>query len=219
MSAQIAVIIATYKGEATIARAVRSALAQPEAAEVVVVVDASPDGAAAAARAADDGSGRLQMIEQSINQGPAAARNVGLAATRSDWVTILDDDDYMQPGRLGRVLAYVHDQDVVADDLLLSQQDDEAGALRAMWFDGDAKPQALNLLDFVRANSTVPGRYGRELGFLKPLMRRAFLNLNHLRYDEGMRLGEDYDLYARLLAARARFVDLNAVEVGREPRE
>ncbi len=44
-----------------------------------------------------------------------------------------------------------------------------------------------------------------EIGFLKPLMRRAFLDQHGLRYNETLRLGEDYDLYARALANGARY--------------
>ena len=35
---------------------------------------------------------------------------------------------------------------------------------------------------------------------MKPLMRRAFLERHQLGYNEAMRLGEDYDLYARALS-------------------
>ena len=205
MNNEIAVIIAAYRGERVIGRAVRSALAQPETAEIVVVVDASPDATADAARAADDGSNRLQIIELAANQGPAAARNVGFAATRSPWVTILDDDDYMQPGRLARLRALADDCDIVADDLWLADESDPMGALNAMWFTGPAAPRKLSLAEFVAANCPDPARPRRELGFLKPLIRRAFLNQHNLRYDEQMRLGEDYDLYARALAAGAKF--------------
>ena len=36
-------------------------------------------------------------------------------------------------------------------------------------------------------------------------MRRAFLDAHGLRYNEELRLGEDYDLYARALAHGARY--------------
>ena len=37
------------------------------------------------------------------------------------------------------------------------------------------------------------------------MIRRSFLDRHGLRYDEGLRLGEDYALYARALASGARF--------------
>ena len=50
------------------------------------------------------------------------------------------------------------------------------------------------------------GAYRKELGFLKPLIRRSFLDRHELRYDESLRLGEDYAFYARALLAGARFL-------------
>lgn len=206
----VAVIIAAYKAERTIARAIRSALAQEEAAEIVVVVDASPDDTAAVARATDDGSGRLQVIVQPTNRGPAAARNAGIAATKSTWITVLDDDDFMEPRRLERLLAKALAVDFAADDLLLVQEGAEDGPRTCMWFEGKTEPHMIGLRDFVEANCPDPKRPRRELGFLKPLMRRDFLYRNALFYDEKMRLGEDYDLYARALALGARFILMNA---------
>lgn len=63
----------------------------------------------------------------------------------------------------------------------------------------------IDLARFVRANHSPRGTSRRELGFLKPLMRRAFLLDQGLCYDETMRVGEDYDLYVRMLQQGARF--------------
>ncbi len=49
---KVAVIIPAHNARRTIAQAIRSALAEPEVAEVVVVDDASGDDTAAIARAA-----------------------------------------------------------------------------------------------------------------------------------------------------------------------
>lgn len=95
-SLPIAVVIPAYRCEATIERAVRSALAQrPAPAEVIVVDDASGDatGELAAALGA-------RVIAHEHNQGEGAARNTGLRATREPWVALLDADDEWLPGHL-----------------------------------------------------------------------------------------------------------------------
>ena len=192
----VAVVIAAHDAARTIGRAVRSALAEPEVAEVWVVDDASRDETAAEAYRHDDGSGRLRMLALSVNHGPAAARNQALSLTRADWVCVLDADDHFLPGRIGRMLRAGGEAELIADRPL---RDDAA------WVREDqAAPEQISFEQFVRANITRPGRSREEMGFIKPLMKRDFLTAHALAYDEGMRLGEDYDLYARALALGAR---------------
>ena len=80
---EVCVVIPAYNAQATIARAVNSALAQDYVQEVVVCDDASDDDTSSIARLQDDGTGRLSVITLPKNAGPAAARNVAFAASRS----------------------------------------------------------------------------------------------------------------------------------------
>ncbi len=59
-------------------------------------------------------------------------------------------------------------------------------------------------------NISRSGRPRGELGFLKPIIKREFLQSHALRYDETLRLGEDYALYTQALIAGARFCVLGA---------
>lgn len=197
-------IVAAYRAEATIARAIRSALAQPELGAVVVVDDASDDGTTRAAEAADDGSGRLIVLRQPRNTGPAAARNLALDHCRSDWVTVLDADDLMLPGRLHRLRAAADGADMIADDLLAVDEGAQDRPPRPMLEPAIVAPVDVGFAAFVDANLTHHGGRRRDLGYIKPLMRRGFLDAHAIRYDPALRLGEDYELYARALLHGAR---------------
>jgi succinoglycan biosynthesis protein ExoU len=200
---RVGVIIAAKNAASTIVRAVVSALAEAEVAEVVVVDDGSTDDTAALAWAQDDGAGRLSLIRFARNLGPAAARNAALERIRSDFVCVLDADDLLRPGRTAALLAQIGDADAVADDLLLAREDEIDKPFDRLIGDRMVLPGELDLEGFVAANlATGPQR--RELGFLKPLFRAAFLRDHALRYDERLRLGEDFVLYARALALGAR---------------
>ena len=203
----VTIVIAAWRAGATISRAVASALAQPEAAEVIVVDDASGDAGATvmAARLADDGSGRLKIIEQDRNAGPAAARNVAIRNSRAAWIAVLDSDDYMEPGRLAKLMALA-DQgyDLIADDLMQTPEGLPPSSGKPLWFRRDESPIDVPFGFFVDSNISRASRMRRELGFLKPAMRRAFLEQHQLAYDQTMRLGEDYDLYARALSLGAK---------------
>lgn len=201
----IAVIIPAKNAQATIGRAVASALAEPEAEQVVVIDDGSTDATVEAAREAASGSGRLLVRSLPASVGPAAARNLAIALTDTPWIGPLDADDFFQPGRLGRLLDQADGCDFVADDLLMVRQGAEAGPMRQIIGGREPLPITLGFTDFLEANVSRPGMPRREYGFLKPLMRRDFLVDRGLAYDESLRLGEDVILYSAGLALGAVF--------------
>lgn len=208
----VAVLVPAWRAESVLARAVDSALAQEGVAvEVAVVDDCSPDGTFAAAEALAARDPRVVALRQSRNQGPSAARNAAIAATTAPWVCPLDSDDFMEPGRLARMLAAAEADalDLLADDLLQVRESALDGPRRRLWSETPIGALDISLEAFVLGNLSERRGGRRELGFIKPLMRRAFLERHRLAYDEGMRLGEDYDLYARALAAggRLRLID------------
>ncbi len=205
-SSGVSVIIPSYNAAKTIARAVLSALAEPEVVEVIVVDDASDDDSVALARACDDGHGRLKVLEQAQNQGPSAARNRAIAESRAPWIALLDSDDFFLPGRMAGLLAYSECVDFVADDMWQVSEGALDGERRILLGDRAVLPKEIHFQDFVLSNIARSSRERGELGFIKPLMRREFLRVYGISYREDMRLGEDYELYARSLAAGARMV-------------
>lgn len=202
-SSTVSVIITAYEAASTIAGAVQTALAETETVEVIVVDDASEDNTVEAAKRAGQGDARLKVVRCAINGGPAAARNRALAITTGDFIAVLDADDFILPGRFTRLLA-ISNADMIADNILFVDENS---------FPDDLPPAPpvsprvidIDLVGFVRANHSVRGKNRQEWGFLKPIIRRAFLESKNLRYDETMRLGEDYDLYVRMLQKKARF--------------
>ena len=66
VSPSVSVIITAHDAVATIADAVRTALAEAETAEVIVVDDASGDDTAAAAETAGQGDARLTVIRCAV---------------------------------------------------------------------------------------------------------------------------------------------------------
>ncbi|MFO1146978.1 MAG: glycosyltransferase family 2 protein [Alsobacter sp.] len=201
---QVAVIIAAKNAAPWIRDAVASALREPEVGEVWVVDDGSTDGTSAAAANADDHSGRLQTLSLPRNVGPSAARNLVLDRTRLPYVAILDADDRFARGRLAALLDSGGDWDFVCDNITLVPE----GEGESPW-QASAGPhrwsRILTPAEFVEGNVSKGVFNRQELGFLKPLIRRAFLEEHALRYDEDLFLGEDYVLYVRALMLGARF--------------
>ncbi|MBB6484482.1 glycosyltransferase family 2 protein [Rhizobium lusitanum] len=208
----VCVIIAAKNAGDTIGLAVASALREPEVAEVVVIDDGSTDGTAAVAAQADDGSGRLNIQTFERNRGPAAARNHAIEISAAPLIGILDADDFFFPGRFRSLLAD-DDWDFVADNIAFVNADTVPEAHNRLDH-FDARPRFLDLAGFVEGNISKRGVRRGEIGFLKPLMRRSFLNAHGLRYNEALRLGEDYDLYVRALAKSARYKIIHSCGYG-----
>jgi succinoglycan biosynthesis protein ExoU len=173
-------------------------------AEVYVVDDASCDDTAAAALACDDGTGRLTIRTLSDNAGPSTARNIAIAETTAPFIAILDADDFFLPGRFAALLA-VADWDMVADNIVFVGEDAVDGIDVAAVAVRLIVPRSLSPAAFVEGSISRSDRYKGELGFLKPVLSRAFLDRHGLRYAAEMRLSEDYDLYVRALIGGARF--------------
>jgi succinoglycan biosynthesis protein ExoU len=202
--AKVCVIIAAKDASSTIGMAVSSALSEPEVVEVIVVDDGSTDYTVQAAQAQDDGTSRLKVYRLPKNKGPSYARNYALNHSTAPLISILDADDFFLPGRFSHLLAET-DWDMVADNIVFIEQKLLASFSPAALGGFKAEPRLIDLTTFVEQNISKRNNKRGELGFVKPMIRRDFLDHYQLRYDEDLRLGEDYDLYVRAMAAGARF--------------
>lgn len=204
---QASLVIAAYNAETTLERALRAALAQTVPVEIIVVDDASTDGTAALAERLCAGRPHTQVLRQSQNAGPAAARNRAIAASSAPWIAVLDADDHMAPDRIERLVAEAEEAglDCLADDIYKVTEAAPAATDKRLWSAQDFGQTDISLAFFIAANTHGSRGERGELGFIKPVMRRAFLEQHQLRYGEALRLAEDYILYVRLLAAGAAF--------------
>jgi succinoglycan biosynthesis protein ExoU len=201
---EVSVIIAARNAEATISRAIRSALREPEVVEIVVVDDASTDGTSDAAVAADDRSGRLSIHQVERNAGPAAARNLAIRRSSAPFIAILDADDCYLQGRFAGLFRDL-EWDLAADNVMFVEERSDRCVFDVRPPHFAPHPRYLTLEEFVHGNISKRGRHRGELGFLKPVIRRGFLDRHGLEYDARLRLGEDFQLYARAMIAGARF--------------
>ena len=204
---EVTVVIPSYNSSATIEAAVRSALTQTEPVDVIVVDDGSKDDTVGKLQALALDHSNLTVLVQPNNQGPSAARNRAIAAAKTNWIAILDGDDYMHPDRLRRMLqiAVAEDLDLVADDLIRIPSDPNPETGTRLWSDTSIGLVRIDLARFARENIDENTGYRRELGYVKPLMRRDFLKSHSIHYNETMRLAEDYDFYMQALLAGAQF--------------
>jgi mycofactocin glycosyltransferase len=184
---EVVVVIPAYDRPELLDACLRSLGSAP----VVVVDDASPD--ARAMRKVTEAHGAT-LIRHETNQGPAAARNTGLARTTAPLVAFLDSDCTVPSGWLEQLVGHFDDPRVglVAPRVrprsaprrsVLARHEDARSAL-----DMGGRPELV--------------RHGARLGFLPSaalVVRRAAIPPGG--FEPTMRVGEDVDLVWRMIDA------------------
>jgi succinoglycan biosynthesis protein ExoU len=201
----ITVIIAAYNAEKTLSRALDSVVHDKQVAQVIIVDDCSIDNTLSIANSYKEKySAVVTVFTTGVNSGPSTARNIALKHCNTDWVTVLDSDDFIEKGRFDKLLSNSEGYQLIADEQYRLNEGDLISAKTRMLNGSRSLPCEITLSDFISANISIKGRARQELGFIKPLIRRDFLLKHNLNYQTNMRLGEDYELYCRCLALGAR---------------
>lgn len=202
---RVSVIMANYNGEAYLGDAIESVLAQTLGdLELIFVDDCSPDSSVDIATRYAERDSRIKIIALTSNGGPGRARNQAIEAASGEWLAIVDSDDILHAERFERLLAQAESaaSDAIADNLLYFSETDGRCDQTLLAHTVQPAPRAITAAHFVRSNSAdakLPA-----LGYLKPLIRRD--RLGGLRYDESVRIAEDYDFILRFLLGGAKLV-------------
>ncbi len=176
----VSVVIAAYQEEAFIAQALQSVLDQSyQPIEVIVVDDGSTD------RTAEIAAAHHVTVLRRPHNGPAAARNTGLATATGQYWTIFDADDLMPPDRIKHQIAHL--QTHPEHDLVL-------GLTEAFTTPGQPTPPHYNPN---WNNGPFHGHPGTTFA------RRCVLERVG-GFDEALQLGEDVDWQARARDAGVR---------------
>ncbi|RVU36153.1 glycosyltransferase [Hwanghaeella grinnelliae] len=128
----VGVVIPSNNSEATLARAVRSVLAQSHSNWQLVIVDdasARDQKNAVADLIQDD---RIRTIRLEVTGGAGNARNIGIRALDTEWIAFLDAGDEWTPDKLREQLSYIQRLDapvsLCASAFIQSQNRDGTGA-------------------------------------------------------------------------------------------
>lgn len=189
MPPDITVIIPFFNRAGSVAVAAASALTQAgPTLEVIAVDDGSSDDGAQRLNALNDP--RMRILRHEQNQGAAAARNTGVAASTAKLVAFLDSDDTFLPGKLAVQTALIARENL---DICFSGFVLLGASRRIVRLETPAQGWAASFLDgcFVSPGST-------QLATRAALDRVGPL-------DEALRRFEDWDFLLRAARLGTRF--------------
>ena len=105
----IAVIIPTYNREITIVQCINSALSQSYPVDEIIIVDdnSSDDTIQILNRFKDE----IIILHTKSRSGAQIARNIGIKAAKSEWISFLDSDDEWLPNKLEKQMVALKNVD------------------------------------------------------------------------------------------------------------
>ncbi len=181
---RVSVIIPTYNRAAWVTEAVASVLAQTwRDFELIVVDDGSTDATQEVLAAFH---GQLKVLCLEGRRGVSAARNLGAAAARGEWLAFLDSDDLWLPEKLARQVEYFKEH----PDLMICQTEE-------VWVRNGVR---VNPPDTHRKTGGAIFLQSLSRCLVSPsavmLHRRLFAEMGG--FDETLPAAEDYDLWLRV---------------------
>lgn len=187
MPATVSTIITTYNYAQFITAAIESVLTQTRRPDEIVVVDDGSTDQTAALVADYAAQGVRYILKE--NGGAGSARNRGLRETTGELVTFLDADDRWLPDKLERQLAHLARYPaaglVTGGECQVFEWDQPAFYLRRPPA-GAARLYPQVLIENNIGNPSLT------------LVRRACFDQVGV-FDEGLRLGQDWDMWIRIL--------------------
>jgi glycosyltransferase involved in cell wall biosynthesis len=190
----VSVVIPYYNASLTIARAVQSVLGQTIRPSEIIVVD---DGSSVDPAAVLDQFGSAVNLIRKANGGASSARNLGIERSQADWIAFLDADDYWEPCKLERQLAFSEGVDLVG----ARWYSETPGRMRVL---ADVpNPSMFGKILHPRGSEAFDLAMNLWTGVL--IVRREVLG--HQRFVSGLEPAEDCDLWIRLATSTSVYLD------------
>ena len=204
----VSVVMPVYNREAYVKEALDSILNQSfQDFEVVVVDDGSTDRTPQILAEYAEKDSRIRVITHEKNKGVGGARNTAQANAKGKYLAIMDSDDVMVPQRLERQVRAMEenpDVDAMTGRLVnLADPFEQAWAERPFEYHLSVRDDGL-LVCFFFANC---------FGNVGSIVRRSFIVKHGIKYDETVKVAEDYDYWIQMTVNNARMGYLSDVAV------
>lgn len=188
----VSVIVPVYNAEKTLERCARSLMAQTlRNIEIILVNDGSPDRSPEICRQLASEDGRIRVIDKA-NGGVSSARNAGLDAARGEFIMFCDSDDWVEPDWCERMVSCCGSGDLVICEIARADLESNHNT-------ETEEAERRELLHYPLLACSLWNKL-----FLRSAIEEA-----GLRFDEKLRLGEDFCFvlaYLCLIDGKLRFL-------------
>ncbi|KAG4102879.1 nucleotide-diphospho-sugar transferase [Neocallimastix lanati (nom. inval.)] len=133
--------------------------------ELICVDDGSTDNSMEILEKYKMTDNRVKIIHFEENKGASAARNTGIENAKGEFIGFVDSDDYIDERFYENLIQKSNDYDIVVGQLVLST----------------------NISKYYYQE-----KYEKHWSIYDSIWRKKFLNENNIRYDETLKIGNDF---------------------------
>ncbi len=200
MSTEVTVIIPAFNEGLKIQRCIDSLLVQTIVPNIIVVNDGSTDDTLDKLTKYEPLK-NFSLINQK-NQGVSAARNRGIKATTTDFVTFVDADDYVEKKFVETLL----DGFSIENNIDLSICNYSMQSLNSdTTFYGNFNSSVINRFEYF---NSVIDEMGVNGFIYNKLFKKSIIDNNHISFDSQVAIGEDF-LFCFLYGNYCKKIALN----------
>lgn len=184
---KVSVVLPLYNGVKYISESIESVRNQTYSDwEMIVVNDfGSDDGSANIVQEYVKADDRVKLIQNQTRLGLAESLNTGISAAAGDYIARVDVDDPSYPERFAKQVEYLDNHpDIALCGTLQRSVLPNRSYVEEVPCDGEELKAAL--------------LFGCEISHCSVMFRRKLFLDNNWKYD-GAKLGEDYDLWTRIM--------------------
>ncbi|MBO5081769.1 MAG: glycosyltransferase family 2 protein [Lachnospiraceae bacterium] len=184
---RVSIIVPVFNAEKTLSRCIDSLISQSlKEKEIILADDVSSDGSEKIIDAyCEKYPDIVRKVKMSQNTKGSGVINKGVEVALGEFVMVVDNDDYLQPQALEKMIAVADKEQADVVDCYFRWVDEEENTLRIE--EGNTKEQIGRIDDEKRKGLFVnPGRR------LSKIIKRQLIIENELGYPENVCYGDNY---------------------------
>lgn len=198
MHSLVSIIVPVYNAEKTICRCIDSIINQTYIYwELILINDGSNDNSGKICDKYSKKDKRIKVFHKE-NGGVSSARNVGLDNAKGEWITFVDSDDWVKSEYIANLLSHF-DEGI---DLVVSYAE--------IFFIEYTQKEYYNSKTISFGNFEemfIDNDMHWHTSPWSKLYKKSIIEKNHLRFCEGMHIGEDaVFLYSYILKSRLIYI-------------
>ncbi len=203
----LSVIVPLYNAEQTLEACLKSICDQKEISlEIILINDGSKDETHEMCLKYRDCDERIKYIVRE-NGGVAAARNSGLEIATGEYITFMDQDDWIEPDAYKNLLKAAQNTD--ADMVVFGYSKDIDGCVNSMK-NRRSIPESISEKEDLIRYAFFREEYRGFAAFVwNKIFRREYLKKHDITFDGTLRRGDDVLFFSKVAAYGPKTIYLN----------